>query len=490
MKKTLLAFSALSLCAAISANAEERYYLIKDGQVVDGAVQRAYYVPGKTDADVEPGAYDTIISGKEYDGRKVAAYVHGNAQYKDVRFDLSEAPIDLTKTWVMTLKYRMPFIADSVNYNTYQAMVDCSANDGTKPAIFFGLSAEADSMALNTMDYMFNVQAAYESFKAEGDWMTKELYLVAPSFLKEAKSFIMGYGRETSLNRDITEEPLYIEELSFHSAGEFPFFAEDFSPRKSNVWSDVGKLNIADTEWKSGAKFDVGKKTVSSVRIWNKPWDDSEVPATEIAHAVNCAQAMGWFEIQDIALPAGAASIAVHALVKSDVTDKNQAAWDALAETPAERPVTVLAKFDDGTETPVFPDYVRKSQWEWAIGEVAVPAGATKVSLRFVSSDCEVALLTNEVLVSQAPIDLSPYFAKAASNGVVDFSSVPGAEVYVADDVVVAAENATKVEVISLNGVIAASADANSVNIAGLAEGVYVVRVTTAEGVAAAIIKK
>ncbi|MBP5458178.1 MAG: T9SS type A sorting domain-containing protein, partial [Paludibacteraceae bacterium] len=136
------------------------------------------------------------------------------------------------------------------------------------------------------------------------------------------------------------------------------------------------------------------------------------------------------------------------------------------------------------------PDYVRKSQWEWAIGEVAVPAGATKVSIRFVSEDCEVALLTNEVLVSQAPLDLAPYFAKAASNGVVDYSSVPGAEVYVADDVVVAAENATKVEVISLSGVIAASADANSVNIAGLAEGVYVVRVTTAEGVAAAIIKK
>lgn len=487
MKKTLLALS--TLCVALSATAEERYYVIKDGQVVDGIVQRAYYVPEKT--DVEPGAYDTIISGKEYDGRKVAAYIHGNAQYKDVRFDLSEAPIDLTKTWVMTLKYRMPFIADSVNYTTYKAMVDCSANDGTKPAIFFGLSAVADSMAMNTMDYMFNVQAAYESFKADGDWMTKELYLVAPAFLKEAKSFIMGYGRETSLNRDITEEPLYIEELSFHSAGEFPFFAEDFSPRRSNVWSDVGKLNIEDTEWKSGAIFEVGKKTISSVRIWNKPWDDSEVPATEIAHAVNLAKAMSYFTIKDIALPEGAASIAVHALVKSDVTEKNQAAWDALAETPAERPVTVVAIFDDGTETPVFSDYVRKSQWEWAISEVAVPAGATKVSLKFVSEDCEVALLVNEVLVSKAPIDLAPYFAKAASNGVIDFaSSISLADVYVAGDEVVAAENASKVEVISLNGVVVASANANSVNISGVAEGVYVVRVTTAEGVAAAIIKK
>lgn len=488
MKKTLLAFS--TLCVALSATAEERYYVIKDGQVVDGIVQRAYYVPGKTDAEVEPGAYDTIISGKEYDGRKVAAYIHGKELYKDVRFDLSEAPIDLSKTWVMTLKYRMPFIADSANYNTYQAVKDCSADDGTKPAIFFGLSADPDSMAMNTMDYLFNVQAAVESFRANGDWMTKELYLVAPSFLKEAKSFIMGYAREGKPTHDISEEPLYIEELSFHSAGEFPFFAEDFSPKMSNVWSDSPALNSTTAQWKSGATFEVGDEALFSARVWDKPWDDSEVPATEIAHAANLLKPMKFLTIKDIALPEGVSSIAVHALVKASITEKNQAKWDAMAETPEGRPVTVLATFDDGTEAPVFPDYVRKSQWDWAISEVAVPAGAKSVSLKFVSSDCSVALLLNEVLISKAPIDLTPYFGKAASNGVVDFSSVPGAEVYVADDVVVAAENATKVEVISLNGVIVASADANSVNIAGLAEGVYVVRVTTAEGVAAAIIKK
>ncbi|MCQ2218235.1 MAG: T9SS type A sorting domain-containing protein [Paludibacteraceae bacterium] len=482
MKKSLLAFSVLSLGAALSASAEEaRYYVIKDGKLADGIVQRPY-------APVETEAYDTLVCGQTFDGKNVAEYRHG-ANYKDVRFDLSAAPLDLSKTWVMTLKYRIPFAADSTEgHNTYKALVNCSANDGTKPAFFFGLSAVADSMSLNYMDYMFNVQAAYESIENGGDWVSKELYMIAPSFLKEANSFVMGYAREAG-TADIADEPAYIEELSFHAAGEFPFFAEDFSPRMSNVWSDVGKLS-GDFKWKSGATFSVGKKTINSTRIWNKPWDDSQVPATEAAHAVKCSQAMAWFSIDDIAIPAGATNLAVHAMVKSDVTSDNQEVWDGLAETPAERPLTVKAIFDNGDEVAVFPTYVRKSQWEWAIGDVAVPAGATKFTLKFQSDDCAIALLVNQVLISQAAIDLAPFYGKAAGNDVADFSAAPAAEVYVDGDVVVAAENATNVEVIALNGAIVASANGNSVNISGLAEGVYVVRVASANGVAAAIIKK
>lgn len=487
MKKSLLAFSMLSLGAALSASAEEaRYYVIKDGQLADGIVQRPYL-------PVAENTYDTLICGQEYDGKKVAAYVHQyqgdnvNPTYNDVRFDLSANPLDLSKTWVMTLKYRIPTIADSANYNTANAMRDISANDGTKPAFFFALAADKDSIGLNYMDFMFNVQGAVESLAADGAWMTKELYLVAPAFLKEANSFVMGYAREAAAN--IEDEPAYIEELSFHSAGEFPFFAEDFSPKMSNVWSDVGKL-LADFEWKSGAEFSC-YKTLSVSRIWNKPWDASEVPSTEIAHAVKCPQVRDSFIVKNIEVPAGVTSFVVHALAKADPDTKTQDAWDALAETPAERPLTVLAVFDNGESVPVFPNYVRKSQWEWAIGEVAVPAGATKFDLRFTSKDCVATLLINEILIAKNKIDLSAYYGKAASNDVADFfASAPAAEVYVADGVVYAVENASSVEVISLNGTVVASAEANNVNISGLAEGVYVVRVTTANGVAAAIIKK
>lgn len=455
--------------------------MIKDGQLADGVVQRPY-------APVELDAYDTLVCGEEFDGKVVAAYYHQNL-YKDVRFDLSEKPLDLSKTWVMTLKYRIPYAADSTDHNTYAGFKDCSANDGTKPAFFFGISAEADSMSLNTVDCQFNVQGAVESINNGGEWIEKELYLVAPSFLKEAKSFVMGYAREAKA--DLSNEPAYIEELSFHAAGEFPFFAEDFSPKMSNVWNNAGKLNGA-FEWKSGATFEVNKKTIQAERIWNKPWDDSKIPATEIAHAAACSQGQGFFTIKGISVPEGISSMAVHALVKGDVTGDNQEAWDALAETPADRPFTVTAIFDDGTEVAVFPSYVRKSLWDWAIAEVKVPAGAKSFDLKFDNSDCAaVRMLVNQVLVSKACIDLAPFYGNTGSNDVEDFFSAPSvAEVYVADGVVYAADNATSVEVISLDGALLASAKANSVNISGLASGVYVVRVATADGFAATIIKK
>ena len=485
MKKSLLVLSALALGSAFSASAEERYYVIKDGVLNEDIVQRPYQ-------PVETEAYDTLVSGQDIDGVAAAAYFHGG-DYKDVRFNLSAAPLDLSKTWVMTLKYRLPFAADSTSgeHNTYAALTKCSANDGTKPAFFFGLSADADSMAMNYVDYMFNVQAGYESIENGGEWVTKELYLTVPSFLKEANSLVMGYAREAA-SADISGEPAYIAELSFHSAGECPFFSEDFSPRMSNVWSNVGKLNDETFEWKGGKKFEVGKKTVQSVRIWNKPWDNSEIPATEAAHAVNLAQSMSYFTILDIELPAGASAINVHSLVKSDVTDKNQAAWDALAETPAERPVSVVAIFDDGTETPVYPEAVRKSQWEWVQTSVAVPAGASKVSLKYISSDCEVALLVNQVMVSEGAIDLSTYFPKAASADVEDNvanTSVALANVYVAGDEVVAA-GASEVEVINLNAAVVASAKGEKVNISNLEQGIYVVRVKANGVEAGAVIKK
>lgn len=478
-KRFLLALAALSFCGFVSA---EEYWIIKDGQLNDKISQKPY-TPDLT-------VFDTIIGGVEApDGTACAKYVHNAAAYKDVRFDLSKDPLDLNKTWIMHIEYSIPTASDSVNYNTYAGYKEVSLNDGTKAAFRFGFDSELDSMNVDAMHGYCAIQGAVDAIESKGAWMTRDLYVFSTPSSQVINSFVMSYAREV-LTNDISEEPVYIKNLSFVSGATKPFYAEDFSPMGISVTADGSGAEVAfaQEQWHGGivpskSADETKKLNLLCARVWDKPYDASKIFAAEINHAAKVVSKD--VVLADIAIPEGydCDKIQVRMLVKYCAlgTATDDAAW---ALEDADRSYNISASFDnDLTLTQLNSDNL-KGAWNWVTAKVDVPNGAKSISINF-GKKVSFAYYVDQI-----------YLEKPAECvvGVDEVNSdLTAVAVYPnpVTDVVYAAENASKMEVISLTGAVTASANGSSVNVSGLAAGTYIVKVYTTNGVATqTIIKK
>lgn len=486
-KRFLLALAALSFCGFASA---EEYWIIKDGQLDENAVQKPY-----TPKDA---VFDTIIGGATApDGTISAKYVHDTAAYKDVRFDLSAKPLDLTKTWILHIEYCVPTAADSVTYNTYAGYKEVSLLDGTKAAFRFGFDSVIDSMNVDAMHGYCAIQGAVDAIEAKGAWMTKEVYVFSTPGSQLINSFVMSYAREVILN-DISNEPIYIKNLGFvdrdmnlaaDEKTSKPFYAEDFSPMGISVTGDgsAAEQNYPQEAWHGGVVPANGDKTkklnLLCTRVWDKPYDASKIYATENNHAAKVVSKD--VVLENIAIPAGYTDdkIQISMLIKYCAlgTATDDAAWLAAEETPVDKGFNVSVSFDtDATLTPLYADSVLQGSWRWETVSVNRPAGATSLSLTL-GKKVNFSYYVNQILVG------APGFSDVDESS----SSLEDAAVIYFDGESIVAEGATKVEVLSLNGVVLASANGSSVNASGLADGAYIVRAFSANGVTAkTIIKK
>ncbi|HQJ89818.1 MAG TPA: T9SS type A sorting domain-containing protein, partial [Paludibacteraceae bacterium] len=248
------------------------------------------------------------------------------------------------------------------------------------------------------------------------------------------------------------------------------------------------EVAFAQEQWHGGivpskSADETEKLNLLCARVWDKPYDASKIFAAEINHAAKVVSKN--VVLGDIAVPEGydCDKIQVRMLVKYCAlgTATDDAAW---ALEDADRSYNISAFFDnDSTLTQLNSDSL-KGAWNWVTAKVDVPNGAKSISINFGKK------VTFAYYVDQI------YLEKPAEClvGVDEVNSdLTAVAVYPnpVTDVVYAAENASKMEVISLTGAVMASANGSSVNVSGLAAGTYIVKVYTTNGVATqTIIKK
>lgn len=471
-KTTLLSLLVFSLCGFSSVLQAEvnDYWIIKDGVLNEDIVQMPY-------DSKEVSVYDTLVSGQEAtDGTIAAAYLHKGAQYKDVRFDLSKAPLDLNIAWILEVEYMAPYALDSVSEDakTYASYSDASLLDGTKSGLRMGLDHNKDSMAVDNMDATFSVQLVYDALKSGDQWTTVERFVYANPDSLVMNIFVLSYVREGKL--DLSNEPLYIKNLKFKGLVgpdskkiSRPFYAEDFTPVGSGMTSDFsnGTIITTTTEVWHGGVIPEGTN-VSCVRFWDKPYDASGLFAADMPHAMTVASKDR--NINNIALNTNEKYIQVEALIKANPNTKQTSTWEAALDSPEDRPMPAISLiFDDAATTSVvlFPDSALNGIWTWNTSDsILIPEGATHCSLN-IPGATQFNYAINQIRIG-GPIAGTTDISNTDAEGFDALIYIKG------DDLIV--EGASQVEVISMTSVVLASTKGSSVNVSGLVAGPYIVR--------------
>lgn len=490
MKKIgLLTFFAFASVASVSA---DEYWIVKDG-IISPDVEQVPYAPA-----LESG-YDTLVSGQEDpDGNIVALYEH-HAAYNDVRFDLSKKPLDLNKSWVFRIEYSAPFALkeDSTVYKSYLAYKTdgIELHDGTKPAIRCGLDPVADSMNLESMYTLFDVQMAYNAMNGTGpNYVTEDRLVFSNQVVSEMNSFVLSYIREVT--NDLSDEPLYIKNMGFISVENEvrPFYTENFTYRNQpNVSNITAKKynSLKDPDVTHGGYLFKG--TPMLPRVWDKPFDESGLFAAELVHALLVS---GSEKSVEIDIPEGLTKLDVQMLIKFFSNDKDQGVIFPTA-TEDDRKFSITMTFDNSDEpVALFDNSLLDGKWTMESQEVAIPSGAKSFILKFNADKFDFAVDQIEIggtfsTTIRTLVDgvQTVCIVGGANSDVEEFSSIESGTITVypnpASDVASVNVNASKVEVISLTGAVVASAEGNSVSVSALAAGSYIIKAYTSNGVVA-----
>ncbi|MBO7635215.1 MAG: T9SS type A sorting domain-containing protein [Paludibacteraceae bacterium] len=476
MKKiTTLAFLSM---AALSINAAEYldtckncngevYWIVKDGIINENILQLPY----------ENNDGSLLNSGKTYNGETVAEFLKLN-QYNDVRFDLTAAPLDLDKTWVMNIEYALPSALDTASL-TYKEYASGEIADGTKPAFIFGLhDTVAPSKGTDALNARFTVQAGIEAIKNGDQFKTHKQFIFANPSCKMMGYFCISYVRESKLFL----EPAYIKNLYFYGEGSKPFYAEDFTTVAATIYQDnTVRLAMAEpSEFHGGIipSLSTGKN-INLVRCWDKMPDESGIYGSEIYHGLSISHEKKELitSIDSIAIPDGLKTFEVAMLLKKRYLDKNaehEATWEAaVASNNIPNLSGLSVKFDNGEEVALYTDQQFPSIWTWEKQTVTVPEGAKTCTLNFTAADFTFAIdqiRMGENLVTG--IEEAP--AEIAAKVVISPNPT--------SDILTVNTEANKMEVYGLNGVLAIEAAGNQINVSSLAKGIYVVRIYTNDG--------
>ncbi|MBO4530494.1 MAG: T9SS type A sorting domain-containing protein [Paludibacteraceae bacterium] len=477
MKKiTTLAFLSM---AALNINAAEYldtckncngevYWIVKDGIINENILQLPY----------ENNDGSLLNSGKTYNGETVAEFLKLN-QYNDVRFDLTEAPLNLDKTWVMNIEYAIPAAVDQTSTTYKELTVAGETADGTKPAFIFGLQDSVTTdKGTDVLQARITVQAAIDAIQNGDQFKTRKQFVFANPSIKEMRYFCMSFVRES---KEFLE-PMYIKNLYFYGEGSKPFYAEDFTTVAATIYSDnTVRLNLAETSEFHGGIIPTPSsgKNITLARCWDKTPDESGLHGSELYHGLSISHEKQdvTTTIDNITIPDGLKSFEVAMLIKKRYLEKkpdHEAAWEeAVANNSIPNLGGFTVKFDNGEEVALYTDKQFPSIWTWEKQTVTVPDGVKTCSLNFTGTDFTYAIdqiRMGDNLVTG--IDEAP--AEIAAKVVISPNPT--------SDILTVNTEANKMEVYGLNGVLAIEAAGNQINVSSLAKGIYVVRIYTNDG--------
>lgn len=485
MKKiTTLAFLSM---AALNINAAEYldtctncngevYWIVKDGIVNENILQLPYE---KNDGSV-------LNSGATYSGEAVAEFIK-KTQYNDVRFDMSEAPIDLDKTWVMNIEYAIPAAKDESSKTYAEIMKNGATGDGTKAAFIFGLNdTVATSAGTDALQARITVQAAIDALVNGDEFKVRKQFIFANPSIKEMKYFCMSFLRE---NEDNELEPAYIKNLYFYGEGSKPFYAEDFTLVNATIYQDNSlKVAMAKAEKFHGGivpTLSTGK-VFNFPRCWDKTPDESGLHGSELYHGLSVSHLkkndqLITTSINGIAIPDGLKTFEVAMLIKKsflgDAAHEN--AWEeAVSSNNIPNLKGIVVRFDNGDAVQLYADQQLPSIWTWEKQTVTVPDGVKACSISFNDSlyaGTDFTYVVDQIRMGEklvTGIDEAP--AEIAAKVVISPNPT--------SDILTVNTEANKMEVYGLNGVLAIEAAGNQINVSSLAKGIYVVRIYTNDG--------
>ena len=481
MKKlSLLVLAGLAAMGTASA----KFYVIQDGKVVNG-VEMAY-------DGAAAGEFDTFNQEiTAPDGSKAAQYVH-NAAYKEIRLDFTKGAMpNIQEDYMLCVEYAVGADGIDVSADMFSYV------DGAKPIFSFGMwdktilelneDGTKKEIGMDKAEAKVNVNAIFgmEADKFKTDY---SFIFANPSF-KEVGVLMISAVREYAAQYD----EFYIKNMWFDNPGTAkPFYAENFE-----VVGENSVLHYTNTSLKDFVESDMaGGYAITSVgkaaqgRSWNKEGTDAPYLDSEFIHylqvedytTAKCSETkLKEIQVKDIEIPAGnSGKLYAGAIVKFEWNEAIAPSFDeAFAAGTAKVPAYAIFNDADSTKIALFGDSILPYNFTLLKNEIAIPSGATKVTLSFEHSDFPYAV--DDLMLS--------IFNNVENEDVVVLPTSK-AVIYVANDEVVS-PNAEKIEIISLAGAVVASANEASVNIAALPAGVYVVKVANAEGISVAkIIKK
>lgn len=529
MNKHLLSIALLAGTALGSANAGE-YYLIKDGKLHEGVEIMEYAKPTE----------NTIVEETTAPDGTPAVYLKGQTLYKDTRFYIPEG-IDLSKYWNVEIEF---YFKDG------DLDVEGHKGENKWSVIDMGYIADTITVGKKTNDRLDDTfcQNRFDvKFKDKADTWNVEHQMIYPPATENAfKCFVLGWQRQ--ILRQDSIGPVYIKNLKFYSDGNRPFFAEDFNTPAAfssyfsefqsfsvqGDWADEDVIEDLNSENVNiltnqhcglplysgsipGAKK--GQTEVGLRRLWeDEGTDGSGYYDSELLQSISLSKVNGrmgrkgrsYFLIPTAGLE-NAEGFTFDYLCK---WDGSKAAQEHFSDdTPADSLGMKIyyAYVDDPVEAntcemkPAFNDGDLLRQI-WTPYHVTVPneMGNKKyIALIFdmpnffsyCVDNIRIAATNNlnlgSAVVEPHPVGVVAYSMVADVKNVASDAAISVSPVPATDVVVVNNEGVEKVEVVATTGAVVASANGNQVNVAALANGVYVIKAYTAEGVLfAKIIKK
>lgn len=533
MVKKLLTLSMLAATAIGSANAGE-YYLIKDGKLHEGVEIMEYEIPEE----------NTFFSETTAPDGTPAFSLKGQTRYKDTRFYFPEG-IDLSKYWNVEIEF---YFKDG----DLDVIGHRGSDNGLKwPAINMGYIADTVTVGKKTNDRLDDsyCQNSFDvKIKNKPDvWNVERQMIYAPVSQTEFKCFVLGWQRQ--ILRQDSIGPVYIKNLKFYGEGSRPFFAEDFNTQAAyaQTFDNVQTYVVNSPQYDDpvaldedySENFDIfanqhsglpiysgfidGARKAQSKVSYRRLYEDEGTDGSgyfdpEILHAISIEKAearTGRNGRTFFLIPtAGLEQAEAFTLDYICKWDGSKAAKEFFTDdTPADSlEMKVFYAFvDDAVEAntcemkPGFNQGDLLSQI-WTPYHVTIPneIGSKKyIALIFdrpnffsyCVDNIRIAATNNlnlgSAVVEPHPVGVVAYSMVADVKNVASDAAISVSPVPATDVVVVNNEGVEKVEVVATTGAVVASANGNQVNVAALANGVYVIKAYTAEGVLfAKIIKK
>lgn len=488
MKKVSLLFLSASLCASAFAG---DVYLIKDGKLQAGVSYEQW-----EDAEGIP-------CGKLTEGDGFATLNH-EGQYYDASLVIDQSVLKFNLMGKnLVVEYQLP--AEAMMYDEVKGAANLEAKTAAgkdKPSLIISASKGAgedakieltdkNNISFVNVDGKFNPEAEKGFVKYEGCAFAKSSADVATVFI----TFIRenGYVGGTPAVK--------IKNLYYTEPEVKPFYSCAFDAK--DTWTET--INVAaagedGTEHFAGLGFFQDKKglTISGDDEWeytvdfkmlyqNGPdnWtgsDGSGFLSSELYHGLLVKSPADFAKeflgqdivvsFEDIALPAEIkdGKINVSCLICKDPKSAAELQGDAATEF-----IPMFVKFDnDETEYQLYTKSIINGQYTQESEDVAVPAGAKSVSVRFKANPTFTYIVDNLILAANYSTSVAKVNGDSKSlsiypNPVVDEIAFSGIE------------NIESVEIVSLNGASVPCAVVNgTVNVSNLAAGEYVVIVNNA----------
>lgn len=520
MNKKLLSIALLAGAAFSSANAAE-YYLIKDGKLNTGVEIMPYEKP------TENTIFEETVAP---DGTPAFA-VKNQTRYKDTRFYFKDGAIDLSKYWNIEIEFY--FKDGELDVATHRG-----TDNGNKWSVI-NIGYIADTVGgKNQIEDAFCTNNFDVKIKNQPDvWNVERQMIYAPATANEFKCFTFGWQRQ--ILDQTTIGPIYIKNLKFYSDGNRPFFADDFNTQAAyNDYFKHLQTYVVNSSWNDDVVAEDGytenfsilinqkcglplysacaegaKKSQGEVglrRLYeDEGTDGSGYYDPEILHSINFQRPEGrsgrkgrsYFLIPTAGLEQ-AEAFTLDYICKWD--GSKFASENFTKQTPLDSLDLKIfyAYVDDAVEAAecaMKPGFNAGDllQDTWTAYHTSFPneMGNKKyIALIFDEpnhfSYCvdNIRLAATNLnftspVVEEHPVGVIAYamatdVKNITSNAIANVSPVPATDVVTVNNAGV-----EKIEVVNASGAVVAKANGNQVNVAPLANGVYVIKAYTTEGV-------